>query len=89
MGKIKLTEYCSGLNCVPCSPGGSDSKDTGLNEGDSASNSGSGRSPGEGNGNPLPYPCLGNPMDKGVWWARVHGAAKSGTQLSEWLTLSL
>ena len=30
---------------------------------------GSGRSPGEGNGNPLHYSCLGNPMDKGAWWA--------------------
>ena len=29
------------------------------------------RSPGEGNGNPLQYSCLGNPMDRGAWWARV------------------
>ena len=35
-----------------------------------------GRSPGEGNGNPLQYPCLGNPMDRGVWWSTVHGVAK-------------
>ena len=34
---------------------------------------GSGRSPGEGNGNPLQYSCLGNPMDRGDWWATVHG----------------
>ena len=33
---------------------------------------GSGRSPGEGNGNPLQYSCLGNPMDIGAWWTRVH-----------------
>ena len=33
---------------------------------------GSGRSPGEGNGNPLQYSCLGNPMDRGTWWATVH-----------------
>ena len=32
----------------------------------------SGRSLGEGNGNPLQYPCLGNPMDRGAWWATVH-----------------
>ena len=32
-----------------------------------------GRSPGEGNGNPLQYSCLGNPMDRGVWWAAAHG----------------
>jgi len=25
--------------------------------------------PGEGNGNPLQYSCLGNPMDRGTWWA--------------------
>ena len=37
---------------------------------------GSGRSPGEGNGNPLQYSWLGNPMDRGAWWATVHGATK-------------
>ena len=37
---------------------------------------GSGRSPGGGHGNPLSYSCLGNPMDRGPWWAIVHGAAK-------------
>ena len=37
---------------------------------------GSGRSPGEGNGNPLQYACLGNPMDRGAWWATVHGVAE-------------
>ena len=37
---------------------------------------GSGRSPGEGNGNPLQYSCLENPMDRGAWWAIVHGATK-------------
>ena len=42
------------------------------------------QSPGEGNGNPLQYPCLGNPMDRGVWWATVYGVTKSWTQLS-WL----
>ena len=41
-----------------------------------------GRFPGEGNGNPLQYPCLGNPMNRGVWWATVHGVTKSWTQLS-------
>ena len=37
---------------------------------------GLGRSPGKGNGNPLQYSCLGNPMDRGVSWATVHGVAK-------------
>ena len=31
----------------------------------------------EGNGNPLQYSCLENPMDRGAWWAAVHGDAKS------------
>ena len=31
---------------------------------------------GEGIGNPLQYSCLGNPMDRGAWWATVHGVAK-------------
>ena len=47
------------------------------------SNPGSGRSPGEGNGYPLQYSCLENPMDRGAWWAIVHGAAESQTQLSD------
>ena len=34
---------------------------------------GLGRSPGERNGNPLQYSCLGIPMDRGAWWATVHG----------------
>ena len=48
---------------------------------DTGSIPGSGRSPGEGNGNPLQYSCLENPMDREAWWATVHGAAKSQTQL--------
>ena len=38
---------------------------------------------GEGNGTPLQYSCLENPMDRGAWWAAVHGVAKSQTQLSD------
>ena len=38
---------------------------------------------GEGNGNPLQYSCLENPMDRGAWWAAVHGVAKSQTRLSD------
>ena len=40
---------------------------------------GSGRSPGRGHDNPLQYSCLKNPMDRGAWWATVHGVAKSQT----------
>ena len=47
-----------------------------ANAGDSGSIPGSGRSPGGGNGNPLQYSDLGNPMDRGAWWATVHGVAK-------------
>ena len=41
----------------------------------------SGRSPGGGHGNSLQYSCLENPLDRGAWWAAVHGVAKSETQL--------
>ena len=44
---------------------------------------GLGRSPGEGNGNPLQYSCLENPLDKGAWWATVHGVSKSQTGLND------
>ena len=45
---------------------------------------GLGRSPGQGNGNLLHYSCLGNPMDRGPWWATVHGSAKE-SDMTEWL----
>ena len=54
-----------------------------CNAGDPGSIPGLGRSPGEGNGNPLQYSCLENPMDRGAWWATVHGVAKSRTRLSD------
>ena len=53
-----------------------------ANAGDTGLISGLGRLPGDGNGNPLQYSCLENPMDRGTWWATVHGVAKSWTQLS-------
>ena len=37
----------------------------------------------EGNGTPLQYSCLENPMDRGAWWAAVHGVARSWTRLSD------
>ena len=36
-----------------------------------------GKYPGEGNGNPLQDSCLESPMDRGAWWATVHGVTKS------------
>ena len=46
---------------------------------DTGSNPASGRSPGGGHGNPLQYSFLGNPMDRGAWWATVHGVTKGLT----------
>ena len=63
----------SGVNNTPANAG--DARDAGLI-------SGSGRSPGVGNGNPLQDPCLENSMDRGAWWATVHGVTKSRIQLS-------
>ena len=37
----------------------------------------------EGNGNPLQYSRLENSMDRGAWWAAVHGVGKSQTRLSD------
>ena len=37
------------------------------------------RSLGEGNGNLLQHSCLGNPMDRGAWWATAHGVTESDT----------
>ena len=54
-------------------------KESACNAGDTGSIPGLGRSPGEGNGNALQFSCLENPMDRGAWWAAVHGVAKSRT----------
>ena len=64
-------------------PGGSVVKNLSANtedREDSDLTTESGRAPGEGIGNALQYSCLGNPIDRGVWWATVHGVAKSQTQ---------
>ena len=37
----------------------------------------SGRSPGGENGNPLQFSCLENFMERGAWWATVHGVAET------------
>ena len=58
---------------LPC---GSVLKNLPANTGDMGLIPGPGSSPGEGNGNPLQYSCLGNPMDRGAWWAIEHGVTK-------------
>ena len=60
-------------------PGGTVVKNLPANAGDADLIPGSGRSPGEGHGNPLQSSCLGNPMDRGAWWSKVHWVSKSQT----------
>ena len=67
-----LTEYID-------FPGGSVVNNPPANVGDSGSMPWSRGAPEGGNGNPLKYSCLGNPMDRGAWWATVHGVTKSQT----------
>ena len=69
----------SKLDCLFLLPGGSEVKASASNVGDPGSIPGLGRSPGEGNGNPLQYSCLGNPMDRGAWWATVQSRKESDT----------
>ena len=64
-------------------PDGSDGKESACNAGDPGLIPGSGGSSGEGNNNPLHYSCLENPMDRGAWWAIVHGVTQSRTHLSD------
>ena len=65
-------------------PGGSVVKNPPANVGDTVQTLGQ-EDPlvGGRNGNPLQYPCLGNPMDRGVWQATVHGVARVG---HNWVT---
>ena len=59
-------------------PGDASGKESTCSTGDVDLIPGLGRSPREGNGNPLQYSCLGNPMDRGAWWATVHGVTRVG-----------
>ena len=59
----------------------SNGRESACNTRDPGSISGSRRSPEGGHGSPLQYSCLENPMDRGAWWATVHGVAKSQTRL--------
>ena len=71
---MRSYNFCCLVGFSPSSVG----KESACNAGDLGSIPGSGRFPGEGNGNPLQYPCLENPMDRGAWWATVHGVARVG-----------
>ena len=65
-------------------PGDSVGKEPACNVGDAedvGSILGLGRSPGGGHGNLLQYSCLGNPLDRGAWWATVHKVTKNWTRL--------
>ena len=59
-------------------------KESAYNAGDPGSLPELGRSFGWRHGNPLQCSCLENSMDRGAWWATVHGVAKSQTQLRDW-----
>ena len=62
---------------------GSEGKESTCSAGDLSLIPGSERSPGEQNDSPLQYSCLENSMNRGAWWATVHGEAKSWTWLSD------
>ena len=68
--RIKLRNW--GLPCGPVS------KESACNAENPGLILGSGRSCGGRNGNPLQSSCLGDPMDRGAWWATVHGVTTAG-----------
>ena len=73
---------CSGASQVVKNPP-ANARDTR----DMGSIPGSGRSPGVGNGNPLRYSFLENSMERGIWWAKVHGITKSQTEYTHLLDM--
>ena len=90
---VSPTKLLKVANCITITPGTmlgnplyADSYRSTCDTGDLGLIPGLGRSPEEGNGNPLQYSCLGNSMDRGAWWATVHGVTKSWTRLRETTT---
>ena len=80
LAHIDCSIYLTLLLGFPCSSVG---KEFACSAGDLGSIPGLGRSPGEGNGSPLQYPCLENLMERGAWWAAVHGVTKSQARLTD------
>ena len=73
-----MLDICIRINIlIGFFPGVSVVKNPPANTGDTDLIPELGRSLPEQNGNPLQYSCLGNPMDRGAWWATVHGAANT------------
>ena len=84
MGSHRVGHDWSDLAAAAAAAAGSSvGKESACSAEDPGSIPGSGRSPGEGNGKPLQFPCLENLMDRGAWWAAVHGP-----QSGAWLRLS-
>ena len=75
---LKYSIYCSGSF-----PDDSESEKSACNAGYPGLIPGLGRSPGEGNGYPFQYSCLENSIDRGAWWATVHGVTKNQTWLND------
>ena len=76
MGWHRAGHYCSDLTTATTMLHG---KESACNAGNTGSIPGLGKCLGEGNGYPIQYSCLGNPMDRGAWWATVCGVTESGT----------
>ena len=74
-GKRRLENNSTFMHTYLGFPGSSLLKNPLANVGDPDLIPGLERSPGEGIGNPLQFSWLGNPMDRGVWWATDHGFA--------------
>ena len=73
VGRLTLSRGALAVKNPPASAG---------DAGDTSSIPGSGRSPGGGNGNPLQCSCLGNPVDRGAWWAASMRSKKSRLRMS-------
>ena len=83
MAGCLITWYSVGMVYTLDFPAGLDDKEFACNAGDPGSIPGLERCLGEGNGNPIQYSCLENLMDRGAWWAIVHGVANSRIRLSD------